>query len=384
MPRTRRAVLTVASSLGLASVAGCLGDGDDESASVPDLDGSPSRTATLLAEDGEVQNFGEAVALDDGTALVGAGSTGSTDGSAYVFAESDGGWEQRAGFDVADGAAVGLDGDAAVVSGAGDAVHVFERTGGSWNEEAQFPVADDRSVESIVAEGDTALVGHFRLGTDDVPVDVLERSEGSWSRTGSLTPADGLGSDRFGPSVALDGDTALVGAHSSDATPDPGQGGVYVFERDGGTWSEQALLGRDSPRQYDEFGTAVALSGDRALIGMVAGHERDSNVVYVYERTGGAWEERAALTPNGSASSFGEALALAGSTALVGAPGASNQTGDTFVFRASEGSWSQTSKLTGSDGAFGRALSISADTALVGNAGDDTDGEGAGAAYVYE
>ena len=125
------------------------------------------------------------------------------------------------------------------------------------------------SVTSVAMDGDTALIGAY--GDDDNgsasgSAYVFTRSEGVWTDQAKLTASDAASHDYFGYSVAVDGDTALIGAHAND---DSGlnSGAVYVFTRNAGVWTEQAKLTASDGALEDYFGTAVALDGDTALIG---------------------------------------------------------------------------------------------------------------------
>lgn len=375
---SRRQFLTIAASIGITSVAGCSNGG---SSSVSELAASPERRATLLSNDPSELFLGRSAALDDGTALVGATGGESGDGAGFLFEESNGSWEQQAAFD-ASGRGVELDGDTVMVGTHDETVSVHERVDGSWELQTELP--SDGESHPITMDGDVALAGSDNARYDSHPVNVYERSDGSWSEATTLTPEAGLGNEQFGIDVALEDDTALVAAKNADLTDDPGRGAVYVFEREGGAWTEQEPITRDGLQKYDEFGLSIALSGDRALVTMISGDEDESDSVFVFERSGGSWEERAELTPSTSASEFGGSLALVGTTALVGAPSAANVPGDIYVFKSSGGSWEQESKLTEDVGGFGDAVAMSADTALVGNPYDGSNGDNAGAAYVYE
>lgn len=350
------------------------------SSSVSELAASPERRATLHSDDPSELFFGWSAALDDGTALVGATGGDSGDGAGFLFEESDGSWEQQAAFD-APGRGVELDGDTAMIGTDDETVSVHERVDGSWELQTELP--SDGESHPITMDGDVALVGSDDGMYDGHPVNVYERSDGSWSKETTLTPEAGLGNDQFGVDVALEDGTALVAAKNADLTSDPGRGGVYVFEREDGAWTEREPITRDGLQQYDEFGASIALSGDRALVTMISGDEDESDSVFVYERGGGSWEERAELTPSTYASEFGASLALVGTTALVGAPSAANVSGDLYVFKHSGDTWKLESEFT-EMGGFGDAVVMSADTALVGNPYDGANGDNAGAAYVYE
>ena len=170
-------------------------------------------------------------------------------------------------------------------------------------------------------------------------------------RQATLTASDGHAVDFFGYSVALAGDTALVGACDRTIGGNTYQGAAYVFVRSGGTWAQQGALTASDGAAHDGFGSSVALDGDTALIG-APGHQVGDNgaqgAAYVFVRSGGTWSEQGgALTASGGAASdwFGSSVALDGDTALIGASAArvgdNAAQGAAYVFVRSGGAWSQ-------------------------------------------
>jgi hypothetical protein len=208
-----------------------------------------------------------------------------------------------------------------------------------------------------------------------------------------LTAADGAHGDLFGQAVAVDGDTAIVGARSADVGGNQDQGAVYVFARDGEGWVERQKLVAGDGAPLDEFGTQVALSGDTALVG-AASHQG----AYVFTRADGVWSERAKLTrSDGPANDYyGTAVALSadGATAVVGAwaadVGGNVNQGKAYVFTRDGDGWTERAQLLASDGhewaVFGVDVAISPDgrTIVVGaelaRAGEN---DFQGQAYVF-
>jgi hypothetical protein len=364
-----------------------------------------SQQAKLTASDGAAHDFfGYSVALSGDTALVGAYIDDSA-GSAYVFTRSGGAWSQQAKLTASDGAAfdffgysVALSGDTALVGAYADDIaaganagsaYVFTRSGSSWSQQAKLTAgdgaADDWFGYSVALSGDTALVGAYQddiaAGTNAGSAYVFTRSGSSWSQQAKLTTSDGAAFDSLGYSVALSGDTALVGAYIDDSA-----GSAYVFTRSGSSWSQQAKLTAGDGAADDRFGYSVALSGDTALVGAwlddtVAGS--DAGSAYVFTRSGTVWSQQAKLTAGDGAANdqFGYSVAVSGDTALVGALlddiGANANQGSAYVFTRSGTTWSQEAKLTAGDGAandrFGYSVAVSGDTTVVGAYFDDID-----------
>ncbi|MGH9380514.1 MAG: hypothetical protein ACRD2Z_07870, partial [Thermoanaerobaculia bacterium] len=343
---------------------------EDRDAAYPVLIDPWVEQAKLTADDGVAgDDFGISVALSGDTALVGA-----------YLANVDGNGDQGAAY-------------------------VFTRSGGEWSQQAKLTADDGAQVDqfgfSVALSGDTALVGAYSADVDgnlgQGAAYVFTRSGGVWSPQAKLTADDGAGFDAFGISVALSGDTALVGAYFADVDGNPDQGAAYVFTRSGGVWSPQAKLTADNGAPVDQFGVSVALSEDTALVGAYFAAV-DGNILqgaaYVFTRSGGEWSQQDKLIADDGAANdlFSISVALSGGTALVGAWGAAvdgnSAQGAAYVFTHSGGEWSQQAKLTADDGAegdfFGRAVALSGDTALVGAFEADVDGNSAqGAAYVF-
>jgi len=167
--------------------------------------------------------------------------------------------------------------------------------------------------------GETIVVG--ATGDDDNgpgsgSAYVFVRSNGTWTETAKLIASDGTDSDTFGRAVALDGNTILVGATDAAINNTLHAGAIYAFTYDGTTWIEQAKLTASDAGAYDRFGYAVAIDGDTALVG--AHQDNDERTS---QTDGTIWNENALLTQNDGAPNdqFGFSLALDGGTALVGA-----------------------------------------------------------------
>ena len=253
---------------------------------------------------------------------------------------------------------------------------------------------------SVALSGETALVGALLHDVDGKSAQgaayVFVRTGGAWSQQAELIASDGAAGDWFGVSVALSGETALIGARSRDIDGKSDQGAAYVFVRSGAVWSQQAELIASDGGAVDWFGGKIALSGDTALVGAryhdVDG-KSDQGAAYVFVRDGAVWTQQAELAASDGAAGdwFGESSAISGGTALVGATGhdaVGSDQGAAYVFVRDGAVWSQQAELTAGDGAagdwFGIATALSADTALIGARYHDIDGKNdQGAAYLF-
>jgi len=154
-------------------------------------------------------------------------------------------------------------------------------------------------------------------------------SAGGAFQKAELTAADGAAHDNFGWSLAVSGSTAVVGAYGKNSST----GAAYVFVRSGSTWSQQAKLTAADGAPRDSFGSSVALSGSTGVVGADA-NSSSTGAAYVFTRAGGTWTQQIKLTASDGApgDNFGNSLAIANSTAVVGAPDNNSGIGAAYVF----------------------------------------------------
>ena len=338
------------------------------------------------------------------------------DGAAYPLAIDP--WFQQAKLTASDaaggdrfGVAVAVSGDTAVVganaadtpagSNVGSA-YVFVRSAGTWALQAKLTATDAAAVDnfgiSVAISGDTAVVGAYLdstlAGSNAGSAYVFVRSAGTWAQQQKLTAADAADGDSFGVSVAVSGDTAVVGAYLDDAPAGTNAGSAYVFVRSAGTWAHQQKLAADDAAAVDNFGMSVAVSVDTAVVGAHLEGGTNAGSAYVFVRSAGTWAQQQKLAASDAAANdnFGASVAVSGDTAVVGAPfddiAAGTDAGSAYVFVRSAGTWAQQQKLAASDAdagdRFGIAVAVSGDTAVVGAYFDDAPvGPDAGSAYVF-
>jgi hypothetical protein len=276
------------------------------------------------------------------------------------------------------GGSVALSGDTAIagaarVNGSRGAAYVFTRSGTAWSQTATLTAlgeaAGDNFGASVALAGDTAIVGAAGVNSARGAAYVFTRSGSTWSQTATLTASGRVSGDQFGNAVALSGDTAIVGALGASGWT----GAAYVFTRSGSTWSQTATLTVSGGAPGDWIGYSVALSGDTAIAGEFSRTSRPG-AAYVFTRSGSTWSQTATLTASGGSAGdlFGYSVALSGDTAVAGAYGANNSRGAAHVFTRSGGAWSQTATLSASGAAsgdwFGFSVGLSGDTAIVAGA----------------
>jgi predicted amidohydrolase len=255
--------------------------------------------------------------------------------------------------------------------------------------------------ESVSIAGNTVVIGSVYDdhpgATDAGSAYVFVLSGGVWTQQAKLTAADPAASDYLGAAVSVSGDTAVIGATGDDHAGGTDAGSAYVFVRSGTVWAQQAKLTASDAATSDGFGSAVSVSGDTAVIGVLADSHAGgvyAGSAYVFVRSGGVWTEQAKLIASDAAASdyFGVSVSIFGDTAAIGAFGddltGGTNAGSAYVFTRSGGAWTQQAKLTASDAAafdsFGASVSVFGDTVIVGAYEDDhAGGTNAGSAYVF-
>jgi hypothetical protein len=446
--------------------------------------------------------FGWSVAVSGNTVVIGApeedssarGVNGNasdnsapTSGAAYVFVRSGTNWTQQAylkasNADAADrfGYAVAISGDTIVVGAYGEsssatgvngnetdnsasasgAAYVFVRDGTNWTQQAYLKASntgrDDRFGYRVAVSGDTAAVSSYQedsnavgvngaqtndVATDSGAVYVFVRSGTNWTQEAYLKASNTQFGDIFGRSVAVSGDTIVVGAPREDSRAtgvngdqaDNGlsdSGAAYVFVRSGTNWAQQAYLKASNTGASDDFGFRVAVVDNTLLVGAwtedssatgVNGNQNDnsapgSGAVYVFVRSDTNWTQQAYLKASntGIDDRFGVSLSLSTDKAVVGAytesssatgvngdqtNNAAQFAGAAYVYLRAGTNWIQHAYLkasnTGFDDWFGFGVGISGETIVIGGPRDDSAATGingneadnlapgSGAAYVF-
>ncbi len=351
----------------------------------------------LTASDGVAgDQFGSAVALDvtNNVFLIGAAEANSSQGKVYIFNSSGNFWKERAApvatdaaandhfggtLDISDsvldvsGGAVDISGgvllvgapdaDPADVSGAGEAYIFYRNRSGKdgWGQVITLThssaAAGDHLGSAVALDNDTALVSapNEEVGgnTNAGAAYIFERNQSgadNWGQVAALTASDSARSDFFGASVAIDNDTALVGAPQHDVNGNNNQGAAYIFERNQGgvtdSWGQVTVITATDGVANDAFGNSVAISGDTAIVGAYRadpnGHAQEGAAYIFYRNEGGVdnWGQVIKLTQGNGSDAFGYAVAIDGDIAAVSAsyaaPNGSN-TGAVYVFERNQG-----------------------------------------------
>jgi hypothetical protein len=383
-----------------------LATGCGEAADASEIPDDGSRGAASLwggehrleaPDSAEIDQFGYAVALAEGRALVGAYGETLYQGAAYVFAREGDGWleEQKLfpgegvegdsfGWSVSLGAERLLIGAPARASQRG-AAYVFVRDGDSWLEEQVLAASDgmegDQFGWSVSLFEDRALVGAFSRGGSRGASYLFHLTDGVWLEEQVLVANDGAESDLFGYAVALSASGALIGAPGNESA----KGAAYLFTPGDTSWQIRAKLTADHGVEDGYLGISVSLAAGRALVG-ASSDESLRGAAYVFADSDGSFREEQKLAASDGAPGhrFGNALALGVDRALVGAYASDDSRGAAYAFAFSDGSWSERQKLVASDGIssdfFGWSVAMDADHVILGAHYDDVL---RGAAYVY-
>ena len=340
------------------------------------------------------------------------------------------------------------------------AVYVFTRTGSTWTQQAYLKSSNTGTADwfgsSVSLSGDTLAVGAVYEASNAKGVNgnqadnsasmsgavyVFTRTGSTWTQQAYIKGSNTKTLDFFGWSISVSGDTLAVGAIGEDSnakgvngdqadTSASMSGAVYVFTRTGSTWDQQGYIKASNTETDDRFGSSVAVSGDTLAVGAYAEASNakgvngdqsdnsapDSGAVYVFTRTGSAWNQQAYIKASNAETndSFGSSVSVSGDTLAVGASAeASNATGvngnqadnsasdsgAVYVFARTGSIWSQQAyiKASNTEGmdTFGSSVSVSGDSLAVGasveasNAtgvnGDQADNSvlNSGAVYVF-
>jgi len=340
-------------------------------------------------------NFGESVALVGDVAVLGAGMADFF-GAAYVFERGPSGWIRThklvsSDRDFADyfGESVDFDGNAIAVgayrddegASAAGAAYVFVPQGGGWIQQQKL-VAGDAQEEDLFGSGigisgGTVVVAaeeEDQAGLDAGAAYVFEWTGIAWRETRKVTGADTAAGDRFGRSIAIDGDTFVVGADRADGVS-ADTGAAYVFVESGGTWVQQAKLVQPDPYLADHFGRSVAISGETIVVGSPYDDDggSGSGSAYVFVRAGSDWTLEAKLTAGDALpyDRFGFGVAVDGDFAAVGADGVDElgaNAGAAYVFTRSAAVWTERGRIPGADpnSWYAEALACSGQTFVAG------------------
>ena len=263
--------------------------------------------------------------------------------------------------------------------------YVFAKTDASWRQSAELKgsdtIASDYFGYSVVISGTTIVVGSPGYAKDSGRVYVFTDSAKGWGQVAELKGSDTIAGDYFGYSVVISGTTIDVGAPGHAKTA----GRVYVFTDTASGWKQAAELKGSDTAADNGFGYAVALSGTTAVVGAPV-YSKNAGRAYVFTHTASGWMQAAELKGSDTVGDdgFGVSVAFSGTAVFVGADGHAKGAGRVYSFTDSAKGWEQVAELKGADTAasdgFGISVVVSGTTLVVG-APDHA--KLAGRAYVF-
>lgn len=338
----------------------------------------PIQNFTLTASDGSDKDyFGISVAIDGNTVAVGAPSHLGGIGEAYVFVKPSGGWKnmtETARLTASNGespdhfgTSLSISGNTIVVgspdatvngNSAQGASYVFVEPSNGWRdmtETAELSASDgfvDAEFGSSVAiSGNSILVGApgAFVSSPGSAYIFVEPPQGwaDMTQTAELTASDGTGGDYFGSAVSISGNTSVVGAFQ----PGQGSGAAYVFVAPQTGWVNATQTAELTPSDgiiNDLFGTSVSIAGNTVAVG-APGSDAGTGAAYAYVEPTGGWSNmtQTAELSTSAASGLGSSVSVSGSAILAGAPQSNpNHRGAAYVFAKPNTGWKNTSKPT--------------------------------------
>nr|NQU89873.1 FG-GAP repeat protein [Bacteroidota bacterium] len=335
-----------------------------------------------LSADGgsSLDKFGEAVAISGNFAIVGAfGDNGSSEssGAAFILTYNGSSWTQTQKLIASDsaslskfGQSVAISGDYIIIGAYGDngngsssgAAYIFHYNGTSWVEMQKITANDGTSWnkfgQSVAIFGNTAIIGAYGdndKGESAGAAYVFQYNGTNWIESQKLTAFDGAAWDQFGQAVAISGDYAVIGAHG-DSDNGPLSGSAYIFSFNGSIWTQYQKIIANDGSPWDHFGQSVSISANVTIIGAYKDDDKGklSGAAYVFYNDGNNWLFEQKLTASDGVASdfFGHSVSIYGDYAIIGAFGDDDNgilSGSAYIFYFDGTSWIQTKKLTAND-----------------------------------
>lgn len=244
---------------------------------------------------------------------------------------------------------------------------------------------------SISEDGSRAIVGADSTANRQGHAYIFDFNGTTWEESAILADSSGVSGDGFGFSVSMsdDGSRVIVGAHGRNNS----KGQAYIYDFSGASWEASTLMASDG-QSDDEFGRSVSISGDGSRVIVGAPKSDDyTGKAYIYDFNGASWEQSVALTASdgGTYQYYGNSVSISGdgSRVIVGAFSADNDKGQVYIYDFNGASWEQSAALTRTDSAaytnFGQFVSISNDGSwvIVGAPSFDQPASNTGEAYIY-
>ncbi|MBK8042933.1 MAG: FG-GAP repeat protein [Haliscomenobacter sp.] len=274
--------------------------------------------------------------------------------------------------------------------------YIFERIAGTWTQVQKLTASDAVALDlfgsSVSISGNYAIVGARGKNFARGAAYIFERIAGTWTEVEKITGSDADLGGGFGTSVSISGDYAVVGAPNNDLA----RGDAFIFQRLGlNNWAQTQEINASDRAIGDQFGFSVAIDATYVVVGANRddiGGDSDAGSAYFFEFIANTWTqvEKVVSPDTDGGGHFGNAVAIDGTYAVIGAPDENSTDGQAYVFeRLGLNDWALDQTIVssdlGSDDKFGNSVSISDNMILVGASDDDVDGQtNAGSAYFFE
>jgi hypothetical protein len=282
--------------------------------------------------------FGCSVAIDGNTAIVGDWQGEGLTGNAYVYSLQNNEWKQQAKLIPSSalwndhfGFSVAIDGNIAIIgdppySGYAGAAFIFKFDNNKWNEQRKINgfSDDDRFGYSVDIDGNTVIIGAPNsAGYTNLPPGaayIFRFENGAWKQQSKLTANNGIESNFFGSSVAIGGNTAVIGAPCR--YPQSAPGSVYIFQQNNGQWTQKEELLDSDRLAYQYFGSSVALHNNIVVVGKPGNlYIPESGTVQIYKLYATGWKEIRKIKKDAPYLSYGRSVALDSKCAIIGSSG---------------------------------------------------------------
>ncbi len=265
--------------------------------------------------------------------------------------------------------------------------YIFKKDGNIWVEEQKLLASDGNAGDEFglavsISEA-YVIVGARGQDNKKGAAYIFKRDGNTWTEEQKLVASDGWEYDEFGYSVSISGDYTIVGARFKEY----GQGAAYIFSRENTTWTEEQKLLASDGASNDRFGWSVSITSNYAIIG-ATGDDNNKGSAYIFKRDGTTWvDEQKLLASDGNAEDWFGVVSISEDYAIIGAQGDDNWKGAAYIFRRDGLSWMEQERCSPSccpeNSSFGRTLSISGNCAIVGAPYDTVNGFYSGSAYIF-
>lgn len=303
------------------------------------------------------------------------------------------------------GPSVGISGSTAVVGSpcsmvdgnpCQGAAYVFSFSNGAWSQAQKLTANDGQTFDefgkTVAIDGDTIVVGIYSATNPWGKVYIFSKINGSWEQTQELLPSL-YGGNGFGSTLAIDENQLLVGFPFAYVNGKPYQGCVFAYNKVNGSWNQTQIMTASDGAANDEYGFSLGLSGSNALIGAelaTIGGNAHKGAVYAYQLSNGSWIQTQKITAADEQlqSDFGRSTAVSGNTAVISSYGM-DSLGAIYFFTLSGGVWAQNQEIANPNpehslGGFGVSVDLSGSLAFIGDDTGYTSSQGQGLAYLYK